>query len=101
MPTRWTVLRAITAAALLAVLTTQVGGPSEAVAAGESQAPRQPNVLFVLMDNLGHGELGSYGGGGFRTRRGLTSGTAFRERRMNRCSPRNRGRAPRAFLSCT
>src|SRR5262245_48865067 len=31
----------------------------------EAQAAR-PNILFVLMDNLGYGELGSYGGGVLR-----------------------------------
>lgn len=28
--------------------------------------PTKPNILFVLMDNLGYGELGSYGGGVLR-----------------------------------
>ena len=26
----------------------------------------KPNILFVLMDNLGYGELGVYGGGALR-----------------------------------
>ena len=26
-------------------------------------ADKQPNIVFVLMDNLGYGELGCYGGG--------------------------------------
>src|SRR5262245_53552189 len=28
--------------------------------------PKKPNVVFVLMDNLGYGELGCYGGGVLR-----------------------------------
>ncbi len=28
-----------------------------------AQAPQQPNILFILADNLGYGELGVYGGG--------------------------------------
>jgi arylsulfatase len=35
--------------------------------AAQAQAPAaKPNILFVLMDNLGYGELGSYGGGVLR-----------------------------------
>ncbi len=35
--------------------------------AAHAQAPAaKPNILFVLMDNLGYGELGSYGGGVLR-----------------------------------
>lgn len=26
-------------------------------------ADRKPNIVFILMDNLGYGELGVYGGG--------------------------------------
>ena len=26
-------------------------------------ADKKPNILFILVDNLGYGELGSYGGG--------------------------------------
>ena len=29
----------------------------------EAQQPKKPNVVVVLMDNLGYGELGVYGGG--------------------------------------
>ncbi|AQV94419.1 arylsulfatase [Cupriavidus necator] len=31
-----------------------------------AQAKRQPNILFILVDNLGYGELGAYGGGATR-----------------------------------
>jgi arylsulfatase A-like enzyme len=28
-----------------------------------AQSPRKPNIIFMLVDNLGYGELGCYGGG--------------------------------------
>ena len=28
-----------------------------------AQQPKKPNIVFMLMDNLGYGELGVYGGG--------------------------------------
>ena len=28
-----------------------------------AQQPKKPNIVFILMDNLGYGELGTYGGG--------------------------------------
>ena len=28
-----------------------------------AQTTRRPNILFMLVDNLGYGELGAYGGG--------------------------------------
>ena len=31
--------------------------------AATQQLPRKPNIVFMLMDNLGYGELGVYGGG--------------------------------------
>jgi arylsulfatase A-like enzyme len=31
--------------------------------AATQQQPNKPNIVFMLMDNLGYGELGVYGGG--------------------------------------
>ncbi|MEJ8858813.1 hypothetical protein WKW79_29870 [Variovorax robiniae] len=35
-------------------------------ALAHAQVPPKPNIVFVLMDNLGYGELGVYGGGVLR-----------------------------------
>lgn len=37
-----------------------------ASAPASAQAPQKPNILFILVDNLGYGELGAYGGGATR-----------------------------------
>jgi arylsulfatase len=37
-----------------------------APALAQSQAAQKPNILFILMDNLGYGEVGVYGGGPLR-----------------------------------
>jgi hypothetical protein len=39
-------------------------------ARSEPEAPRieRPNILFILADNLGFGEVGAYGGGATRAR---------------------------------
>lgn len=37
-----------------------------AVAAAQDAPAAKPNILFILMDNLGYGELGVYGGGAVR-----------------------------------
>jgi arylsulfatase A-like enzyme len=34
-----------------------------AAAPTAAQQPKKPNIVFILMDNLGYGELGVYGGG--------------------------------------
>src|SRR5258708_1995189 len=31
-----------------------------------AQQPKKPNIVVILMDNLGYGELGIYGGGNLR-----------------------------------
>lgn len=36
------------------------------LSAGIAQASNKPNIIFVLADNLGYGELGVYGGGAIR-----------------------------------
>jgi hypothetical protein len=33
---------------------------------GSIAAGKQPNIIFILSDNLGYGELGVYGGGVLR-----------------------------------
>jgi arylsulfatase len=38
-------------------------GPSEKKPAGDG---KKPNIVFILMDNLGYGEVGAYGGGVIR-----------------------------------
>ena len=47
----------LTAAAASSVLSA-----SRSPARAQSQAPK-PNILFILVDNLGYGEVGVYGGG--------------------------------------
>jgi arylsulfatase len=44
------------------LLVAGVGLPAPAPA----QRPQPPNILFILVDNLGYGELGVYGGGATR-----------------------------------
>jgi arylsulfatase len=49
---------------------TRLLGASESVAGASALAQAQgtpkPNILFMLVDNLGYGELGAYGGGATR-----------------------------------
>lgn len=52
---------------LLAVATTAVALPAQREAATEARPQRPPNVVFVLADDLGYGELGCYGQQQIRT----------------------------------
>ena len=55
--------------------------------ASSAQAQGKPNVVFILADNVGHGDLGPYGGGELRgaptpridqlAREGHAYGTSF------------------------
>ncbi len=55
--------RALAAWRLLATLTAALWLAAPALAQARTQAP---NILFILADNLGYGELGVYGGGMLR-----------------------------------
>ena len=48
----------------------QPGGGSAASGSASAEAPTgqgsKPNVVFILADNVGYGDLGSYGGGELR-----------------------------------
>lgn len=66
MVSRRAFLQATGASALAARLSNAMT-PAEATAAAlQTQAAPKPNILFILMDNLGYGEVGCYGGGVLR-----------------------------------
>jgi arylsulfatase A-like enzyme len=44
-------------------LLASVAAVTVAATPGAAQQPKKPNIVFMLMDNLGYGELGVYGGG--------------------------------------
>lgn len=51
----------------IGALATRLLGRGEPATASQAAQPAQkPNILFVLMDNLGYGEVGVYGGGVLR-----------------------------------
>ncbi len=49
-------------AAMGAILTVEMNIPQK-THAQQRQPDNKPNIVFILMDNLGYGELGCYGGG--------------------------------------
>ena len=54
----WAAVGGILAAAAIATASV-----APAKAADAPKQTKQPNILFILVDNLGYGELGCYGGG--------------------------------------
>jgi arylsulfatase len=63
--TRRTFFRA-TGMGALAARILGTGGSVDASAAQGQPTSQKPNILFILMDNLGYGEVGVYGGGVLR-----------------------------------
>jgi hypothetical protein len=57
LPVLSTLLASVSASTLLSLM-----GPATAFA----QQSNKPNVVFILADNVGYGDLGSYGGGELR-----------------------------------
>src|ERR1044072_6157780 len=56
--------RMLLGATTLAASALGAGAPVQVAQAQPAQA--KPNILFILVDNLGYGELGVYGGGATR-----------------------------------
>jgi len=63
---RRTFLQAAGASALTTTLLDGAESADARQALGRAQDAQRPNLLFVLVDNLGYGELGVYGGGATR-----------------------------------
>jgi arylsulfatase len=56
----------IGATMLAAASMLEVNAPMQVAQAQAPSTQSTPNILFILVDNLGYGELGSYGGGATR-----------------------------------
>ena len=56
-------MRELTLAALVLIAAATPGGAQQAQ---QAQQEQKPNVVFILADNMGYGDLGSYGGGELR-----------------------------------
>ena len=63
---RRTFLQAAGASALTTTLLEAAESADARQPLGPAQDAQRPNLLFVLVDNLGYGELGVYGGGATR-----------------------------------
>jgi len=64
MPRRVTRSLFVSLAAILAAQQTHAQLPQPAkLPAAPMKSARKPNIVLMLMDNLGYGELGIYGGG--------------------------------------
>jgi hypothetical protein len=66
MVTRRTFLQATGVGAFAPHLLGRTHSVEASEASAQPQAASKPNILFVLMDNLGYGEPGCYGGGALR-----------------------------------
>src|SRR5260370_9093331 len=47
-------------------LLASVAAATVAIKPAAAQQPKKPNVVFILADNVGYGDLGAYGGGELR-----------------------------------
>ena len=62
------ILNALSTAAVMTALCAAIAPPAAA-----QQTQQKPNVVFILADNVGYGDLGAYGGGELRGRACLLS----------------------------
>ena len=66
MLSRRSFLRTTGTGAIAAGLLSVPDSSDAASAPAQGQEAQKPNILFMLVDNLGYGELGVYGGGATR-----------------------------------